>query len=117
TCASPQALTLVNGTVQQYGVSLFAANDYLAGCGGDTGADMTYSFQVPAGTASFTVSVAAGFNPVVYLSKGACGSPFIACAPGPTYSMNWPEPGTYFLVVDGKTALDKGEFVVTVTLQ
>ncbi len=117
TCADPKELVFVDGAAQQYGVSLFAANDYFAGCGGEAGADSVYSFEVPPGTSGFTVQVDADFDPVVYLSKGACGSPFIACAPSDQYTMGWPEPGTYYLVVDGKTAADKGEFTVSVTMQ
>ena len=117
TCAAPKLLTFVDGQVQQYGVSLFSDNDYFAGCGGDAGPDNVYQFDVPPGTSGFTVQVDTDFDPVIYLSKGACGSPFIACAPSDQYTMGWPEAGTYYLVVDGKTADDKGEYTVSVTLQ
>ncbi len=117
TCADPLELQFVNGAAVQYGVSLFATNDYFAGCGGESGADNVYSFEVPAGISGFTVQVDTEFDPVIYLSKGACGSPFIACAPSASYTMGWPEPGTYYLVVDGKTAADKGEYTVSVTMQ
>ncbi|MBM4370978.1 MAG: hypothetical protein FJ098_04950, partial [Deltaproteobacteria bacterium] len=116
-CASPAALTFTNGTSSAYGMNLFSSNDYSASCGGGEGLDNVYMFSVPAGTAQLSLSLAAAFQPVLYLGHGACTGPFIACAPSSSYSLGWPEPGTYYVVVDGKTAADKGEYTLTITLQ
>jgi hypothetical protein len=117
TCAAPKELVLVGGGAQQYGVSLFSNNNTAAGCGGEDGNDNVFQVQIPAGTSSFSVSVDADFDPVIYVAKESCGGPFVACAPAPEYSMLWPEPGTYYLFIDGKTAADKGEYTVSVTAQ
>ncbi|MBM4373074.1 MAG: hypothetical protein FJ098_15575, partial [Deltaproteobacteria bacterium] len=117
TCSSPMPLVIQNGVAQKYGVSLFSNDNYSAGCGGTGGLDNVYSFEVPPGTTQASIAVQATFQPVLYLSKASCTGPYIACAPSSTYSIGWPEAGTYYLVLDGKTPSDKGEYTITVTLQ
>jgi len=117
TCAAPKELVLVDGGAQQYGVTLFSNNNTSAGCGGEDGNDNVFQVEIPAGTSSFSVSVDADFDPVIYVAKEDCAGPFVACAPAAEYSMLWPESGTYFLYVDGKTAADKGEYTLSVTAE
>jgi hypothetical protein len=117
TCAGAAPLTFENGSAEKYGVSLFSNNDYSAGCGGEDGADNVYAFDVPPGTGGFLITVDADFDPALYLAKESCAGPFVACAPAAEYSILWPESGTYYLFIDGKTAADKGEYTVNVTLQ
>ena len=117
TCADPFELQFVNGAASQYGVSLFSNDSYSAGCGGAGGADNVFSFEVPPGTQQVAITVDADFDPVIYLAKAVCEGGYIACAPAAEYTIGWPEPGTYFLVVDGASADDKGEYTVGVTMQ
>jgi hypothetical protein len=116
-CAGAMELAFEGGAASQYGVSLFSNNDYSAGCGGADGNDNVYAFEVPPGTGGFVITVDADFDPVLYLAKESCAGPFVACAPAAEYSILWPESGTYYLFIDGKTAADKGEYTVQVTLQ
>ncbi len=117
TCAGAKELVLVGGQAQQYGVSLFSNNNTAAGCGGEDGNDNVFQLDIPPGTAAFSVSVDADFEPVIYVAKEDCGGPFVACAPAAEYSMLWPEAGIYYLFIDGKTADDKGEYTLSVSLQ
>jgi len=116
-CADPFELQFVDGAASQYGVSLFSNDTYSASCGGAGGPDNVFSFDVTAGTQQVDISVDADFDPVIYVAKGACNSGYIACAPAAEYTIGWPEPGTYYLIVDGATADDKGEYTVSVTMQ
>ncbi len=117
TCADPTQLIFQNGVASLYGVSLFTNDDYSAGCGGAGGADNVYSFDIPPGTQQASITVDADFDPVIYLAKASCAGPYIACAPTAEYTIGWPEAGTYYLILDGKTAADKGEYTVNVSLQ
>ncbi len=117
TCAKPQVLIFENGTAKASGMTLFSTSNYKAACGGDGALDNVYQFEVPAGTSEIAVSLTADFSPALYISKDSCTAAPIACAPGTSYTMAWPTPGTYFLFVDGKTVADKGLYSVTVTLK
>ena len=117
TCAAPEQLIFQNGVAEKYGVSLFTNDDYSAGCGGAGGPDNVYSFDIPPGTQQAAVTVDADFETVIYLAKASCAGPYIACAPAAEYTIGWPEAGTYYLILDGKTPGDKGEYTINVTLQ
>ncbi|MFH1531160.1 MAG: hypothetical protein ABIK09_10570, partial [Pseudomonadota bacterium] len=116
-CGGAAALVFEGGVASQYGVSLFSNDNYSASCGGVGGVDNVYSFAVPPGTQQVTITVDADFDPVIYLANAACTGPYIACAPTAEYSIGWPEAGTYYLILDGKTANDKGEYTINVSLQ
>jgi hypothetical protein len=117
TCASPTLLDLSKGPAEFTGLSLFAKDDYLAGCGGVNGKDVVFQFDVPPATAKATIMVAASYLPVMYLKKDNCTGSAIACVPGASYTMQWPAEGTYFLVLDGQGADQAGEYTVKVTLE
>jgi len=116
TCSAPAQLLFQGGQAQANDMTLFANNNYSAACGGATAPDLVYQFEVPVNTSNLAVSLNADFAPVLYIAKGTCTSPPIACTPSSSYNMAWPTPGTYFLFVDGKTVNDKGLVTVNLTL-
>jgi hypothetical protein len=91
-------------------------DDYEAPCGGAEGPDAVFQFAVPAGISSFSVLIEGEFEPVLHLRKDACSNPPILCVPSGSHQMDWPGQGSYYLIVDGKTAGDSGTFMITVTL-
>jgi hypothetical protein len=119
TCANPAELIFNDtGKAERYGVNLFSTNDYSAYCGGGTGLDNVFKFSIPAGVTKFTATVTSDFNPVIYIANGTCTTTsLLTCVPGKTYSLANPAPGDFYLFVDGKTAADKGEYTVTVTIE
>jgi hypothetical protein len=119
TCANPAELIFNDaGKAERYGVNLFSVNDYFAGCGGVTGLDNVFKFTIPNGATKFTVSIAADFNPVIMVANNLCSTnSLVGCVAGKTYSLQYPNPGDFYLFVDGKTAADKGEYTVTVTIE
>jgi hypothetical protein len=117
TCAGVQVLQFENNKAQASGMTLFANNDYQAACGGGQAPENVYRFEIPPNTETVTISLEADFNPVLYVVKDACTGAAMACVPSKIYSMNWPTPGTHYVFVDGKQALDKGLYTLTVTLK
>ena len=117
TCAAPEVLDLAGGSGEASGLTLFATNDYSASCGGAEAPDLVFQFQVPPMTSAVTIDVLVDYNPVIYIQKDSCGSNAISCVPGGSYTMQWPVAGTYYLVLDGQSADDAGEFLLQVTLQ
>ena len=117
TCAEPEVLDLAGGSGEATGLTLFATNDYSAACGGADSPDLVFQFEVPPQTSAVNIEVLVDYEPVIYIQKDSCGSNAISCIPGGSYTMQWPVAGTYFLVLDGQTAQDAGEFLLQVTLQ
>jgi hypothetical protein len=118
-CAGASTLTLDDTMKAEiYGVSLFSTDNYNAGCGGAGAPDLVYKVVVPNGYETMKVTVETEqFNPSIYITNGTCGtSAWITCSPIKTATLSWPTAGTYFIVVDGKTASDKGEFTLKVEL-
>jgi len=115
-CGAPEQLNFENGTAKANGMTLFSGDDYQAACGGETAAENVYMFEVAAGTNNVSISLDADFNPVMYVAKDNCNSPPITCIPSDNGNLGWPTPGTYYLFVDGKTALDKGLYTITLTV-
>jgi hypothetical protein len=119
TCAGASPLVLDDTLKAEiYGVSLFSTDNYLAGCGGTGAADLVYSVEVPNGFEALKATVETEqFAPAVYITNGACGiAAWITCSPNKVATLSWPTAGTYYIVVDGKTAADKGEFTLKVEL-
>ena len=113
TCAAPVELKFdATGKAEVYGVSLFSTANYFGSCGGATGVDLTYTFTLPTGASMLQATLEADWNPVMYLSNSSCSDNYVTCVPLKTMSFTWPSAGQYWLVVDGKTANDKGEFVL-----
>jgi len=117
TCAAPDVITLLNGIGQASGMTLFANDNYKAGCGGDKALDTVHQFQVPPGTGSLSIELTSEYSPVLYITRDQCTAVPIACIPDSTYSIGWPTPGTYYVFVDGKTAADKGLYTLKVELK
>ena len=115
-CAAPQPMVFQNNVAKASGMTLFSNDLYSAACGGDGAPENIFTFVVPPGTAKLDISVAADFDPTIYMVNGACEGALIACIPDSSYQMGWPGPGTYYLFLDGKTANDKGLYELTVGL-
>ncbi|MBM4353953.1 MAG: hypothetical protein FJ109_09210 [Deltaproteobacteria bacterium] len=117
TCASPTLLDLSKGPAEFTGLSLFAKDDYMAGCGGVNAKDVVFQFDVPPAVAKLNIQIAASYQPVMYLKKDNCAGSAIVCVPGASYTMQWPAEGTYYLVLDGQGANEAGEYTVKVSLE
>jgi hypothetical protein len=117
TCAGATTLTLdENGKAEVYGVTFFSTDDYLAGCGGTGAKDLVYKIEIPNGYETMRATVeTTDFNPVIYMTNTACGGA-ITCSPTKIANLSWPTAGTYYIIVDGKTAADQGEFTLKVEM-
>jgi hypothetical protein len=118
TCAGATTLTLdETGKAEVYGVTFFSTDDYFAGCGGTGAKDLVYKIEIPNGYETMRATVeTTDFVPAIFLTNGACGSNWITCSPTKVANLNWPTAGTYYIVVDGKTAADQGEFTLKVEM-
>jgi hypothetical protein len=118
TCAGATTLTLdENGKAEIYGVTFFSNDDYLGGCGGSGAKDLVYRIDVPNGFETMKATVdSLDFAPAIYMSNTTCGPNWITCSPTKVAVLSWPAAGTYYIVVDGKTANDKGEFTLKVEM-
>jgi hypothetical protein len=118
-CSAPQEITFnAAHTGSAYGQNLFSTNTYDASCGGANGRDVVYSFYIPADVAYFDILIDCQFTPVLYFARDNCegAAGYLGCQPNKApYRFEYPLKGWHYLVVDGKTALDKGEFTVTVS--
>ena len=117
-CAGATTLTLdETGKAEIYGVTFFSNDDYSAGCGGAGAKDLVYRVVIPNGYETLKATVeTTDFAPAVYLTNVGCGANWITCSPTKVATLSWPTAGTYYIVVDGKTAADKGEFTLKVEL-
>jgi hypothetical protein len=116
TCASPQLMSFdANGVAEAYGVTLFSTNAFTA-CNGEQGLDNVFQFTVPAGTLKVTYDLTTTFNPILSFKRDACTNAPYSCAPTKHFEYDYPTPGVQFVVVDGKTAADKGEYTLKITL-
>ncbi len=114
-CTAPTAIVFdADHKGSAYGQNLFATNSYEGTCGGALGRDVVFYFDLPANTAEFTVSIDCTFNPVLYFGLDKCEE-YSGCAPTKTFSRAYATGGRYYVVVDGKTAADKGEFTLNVS--
>jgi hypothetical protein len=118
TCAGATVLSLdANNKAEVYGVSLFSKDNYAPGCSQVGAKDLVYQVEVPAGFETLRAVVeTADFSPAVYIANGSCGNIWVTCVPGKTANISWPNAGTYYIVVDGKTVNDAGEFTLKVEL-
>jgi hypothetical protein len=119
TCAAPVELIFKEAWVATaWGSTEYGTNDYSAFCGGGEAPDLAYKFNVPAGTPMLTIKLVTEHDPVLYLANGTCGTTsLLTCVSGKKYSLLYPSPGDFYIIVDGKTAADKGEFYLTVTFE
>jgi hypothetical protein len=128
-CPNAAPITINPATLKGsvYGVTNFSNDNYSGTCAGQaSGAgapDLVYSFVIPAGMASVTISAntavdpAKPWNAVLFSAGSSCGASFISCAPaGASLVLSYPSAGTHYLVLDGKTAADKGEFNLNVQM-
>jgi hypothetical protein len=119
-CAAARRLDLDRAYRLESGTTRGARDD-AAGCGGSRGVDVWYRFDVGSRKpVYFDLIDGQPWDSVLDLRQGACGSTTwttVACgddACGGTRSQIAAllEPGEYYLVVDGKTTEDQGEFVL-----
>jgi hypothetical protein len=118
TCAGATTLTLdENGKAEVYGVTFFSTDDLTAGCGGAGAKDLVYKVEIPNGFETLRATVeTTDFAPIVYVTNTACGANWVTCVPNKVANISWPTAGTYYIVVDGKTAADQGEFTLKVEM-
>ena len=114
--ACPQSELLDSyGTFQAVGTTVGAADDLAGSCGGAGASDVTYVFTAPA-TALYHFLPSAGIpDPRWYLLDGDCAGAELLCATDTTPRQVQLTAGdTVLVVLDGATAADDGEFVLTV---
>jgi hypothetical protein len=118
TCPAATTLTLdENGKAEVYGVTFFSKDDLFAGCGGVGAKDLVYRIVIPNGYETLKATVeTTDFVPAVYMTNSGCGGSWITCSPTKVATLSWPAAGTYYIVVDGKTAADQGEFTLKVEM-
>ncbi len=116
TCALPTVLSFdASGVAEAYGVTLFSTNAFTA-CNGEQGLDNVFQFTIPEGTTKVTFDITTDFNPIMAIKKGTCTAAPFSCAPTKHFEMSYQSSGVYYVVVDGKTAADKGEYTLKITL-
>lgn len=125
-CATAEVLDVVAGTPKIVTGTTKAAHDDARGetCGGTTGADVFYSIT-PAtnGNLSLKLQPATGFDTVLYVTGGSCGTPGteLGCkdASGSTaeqISLPVTAGTTYWVGVDGYSTTATGDFTLTASL-
>ena len=120
TCAGATTLSLTEMAQTVTGSTLLATNADESGCGGGSGGrDVWYRFVLPAArTVYFDVLDTIGWNSTMRIVRGTCSSPTEemcnddACGTIRSRVTGQLTPGTYYLVVDGRTASDAGDFVL-----
>lgn len=115
-CASAISLGTVSTTTSTAGTNVCASADKSSSCHSPTD-NVWYSFTVPAGGGSYSVSVTAGSitYPCLTVYSGACGSlTSVACTYGSSTSANCLAAGTYYINVDDDYG-SEGTFTLTVT--
>jgi len=72
--------------------------------------DDVYAFTLGTGTRVEITHSGTGWTPVVYVRKGSCDAASLFCLkPAGLHQMDL-TAGTYYLIVDGDTASDKGDY-------
>jgi cysteine-rich repeat protein len=106
------------------GTTAGAGDDFTGGCGDTGGADVVYSFTLAAPSDVFITTVGTAFDSVVYLRPGSCTATNTGCqddyrAPvsddGVLIADNL-GAGTYYVIVDGKTASARGTYRLEVNI-
>ncbi len=106
-----QVATQVSGTTK------WGLDQYAGTCGGDGVADVAYSFEATDVNDDLLVTIDAPFSSVLVLRAQNCTDGFqLACTTNGTLTIPGLAPGPYFLLVDGATAQDEGDFTLNVTL-
>jgi hypothetical protein len=112
-CAGPIPLSFTGGEANISGSTFGATNDESATCGGSTGLDYVYRFDLTA-TSNVEVSATtrtAAMSPLVYLNQTSCVGSDLGCAAAPMAGAGTAlrfgslPVGTYFLWVDAADSM------------
>ncbi|MFH1530177.1 MAG: hypothetical protein ABIK09_05505 [Pseudomonadota bacterium] len=117
TCATAAAIAagpvpvVVNGTTQ-WGLDQTSGT-----CGGDGAADVVYSFEATDVNDDLVATINAPFASVLVLRAQSCEAGFqLSCSTNGALNIPGLAPGVYYLHVDGASAVDEGDFALSVTL-
>lgn len=104
-CASPKRLTFVDNVALVTGTTSGAQNDESATCGGFSGSDLVYQFQLTEEAKVRATVTSQGLGTPVLELRGASCLGSMGCGRATSTSTTVTglalQPGTYFLVVDG----------------
>ncbi len=115
-CSSSETLDVSSENASTSGTNEFAVNRYGGSCGGDVGSDVVYQFTLTE-THDLTATLTPTFSAVMYLRANDCESGFVVtCSDTNTINLSGLGAGTYYLFVDGETALDEGTFDLSIQL-
>jgi hypothetical protein len=103
------------GAMSMFGSTKYAKDNYTV-CNTAGARDVVYSIAVPPLISTMTIYTSSSFNPALYVYSASCSGAPVQCSLSSLF-VNNPPQGTYFLVVDGRTADASGDFVVSVMLQ
>lgn len=121
TCAAPVELIFDGtGKAEVYGYNLFSNDDYKSkDCGQVGGRDNVYMMNIPSSIKELKVSLDSAFNPVFFIGNNPCATcnTYPVCVPSTNnFTFSYPASGVWYLILDGMTEADKGEYTLTVQL-
>jgi hypothetical protein len=99
---------------------MFSKDDYGSDCGGLGAKDNVYAVAFSPGWYGSTIKIelVASFRPVIYARTTACIGNAAWCVAGTSLTIdNASHANTFFVVVDGLTSEDQGDYVLSVTVQ
>jgi hypothetical protein len=117
TCATAATIAAGPAPVQVSGTTTWGLDQYSGTCGGAGAADVVYSFEATDSNDDLVVTLNAAFSSVLILRAQDCAGGFqLSCSTTGAMSIQGLAPGTYYLVVDGASATDEGDFTFDITL-
>ncbi len=105
------------GSFSLFGSTQFSTNNYTAWCISAGGPENVYAIYVPASISSMEIFVSATFSSALTLTYNICGGSALACTKTTSLSLPFPAQGNYYLMVEGQSATDKGDYLVSVMLK